>query len=74
MDVVAQSSTYYRPIMSQTLVKFVEEVSQKPHLEDSDRTKLEWLLERNPRPRHPSLNFFKYVLMPALNLKFPSES
>ena len=41
MDVVAQSSTYYRPIMCQILVKFVEEVSQKPHLEDSDRVGLE---------------------------------
>ena len=62
MDVVAQSSKYYRPIMSQTLVEFVEEVSQKTHLEDSDRVGLKRLLERIPQPRRPSLIFFTKCL------------
>ena len=59
MDVAVHS---YRPIMSQTLVNFVEAVSQKPHLEDSDRVTLERLLERIPRPNRPSIKFFTKCL------------
>ena len=60
MDVVAHGSTYYRPIMSQMLVKFVEEISQKPHLEDLD-VGLKRILERIPRPKRLALIFLRNV-------------